>query len=371
MSDLSISQKFNMPIATPQFRSSNTNPINPTTKENKGLSTGAKVAIGTGLVALASYGIYVATKGKVKPKHNPITTPPATTNNPVQEIKELAVSTFKEAGNKFIKGKAVLVDGTNYTGKIVSEGKDGSRVVMEYLDGVLQKSTKTKGTETIFEKTYKYSDDLGLVNVTKNGESIFKKYIDNTGNLNIRTLKHHTKIDKPTGLISINGKFIDKQKNITGAFTNPTVCTSQEYGGSYSYKIKGIEIPSSCISKGQEGFFPKGESNLHWTYKSRQNNNSFNVDNDYYFNSSGQSRKVIDLSAKHGEYRKLGYDFKTGLVTNGDTPLFNFNYRTNEITDLKIDRKEAEELVNFAKEQYNFYQKAQKARLREYSAGLC
>ena len=101
MSDLSISQKFNMPIATPQFRSSNTNPINPTTKENKGLSTGAKVAIGTGLVALASYGIYVATRGKVKPK----TTPPVTTNNPVQEIKELAVSAFKEAGNKFVKGK--------------------------------------------------------------------------------------------------------------------------------------------------------------------------------------------------------------------------------------------------------------------------
>ena len=174
MSDLSISQKFNMPITTPQFRSSNTNPISSTNKENKGLSSGVKVAIGTGLVALASYGIYLATRGKVKPK----TTPPATTNNPIQEIKELAVNTFKEAGNKFVKGKAVMADGTNYTGKIVCEGKDGSKVVMEYLDGVLQKSTKTKGAETIFEKTYKYSDDLGLVNVTKNGNSTFSKTYD-------------------------------------------------------------------------------------------------------------------------------------------------------------------------------------------------
>mgnify|MGYP000124236142 CR=1 FL=1 len=32
----------------------------------------------------------------------------------------------------------------NYTGKIVSEGKDGSKVVMEYLDGVLQNQLKQK-----------------------------------------------------------------------------------------------------------------------------------------------------------------------------------------------------------------------------------
>ena len=367
MSDLSISQKFNMPIATPQFRSSNTTPITSVPqKENKGLSTGAKVAIGTGLVALAYYGIYVATRGKVKPK----TTPPATTNNPVQEIKELAVNTFKEAGNKFVKGKAVMADGTNYTGKIVSEGKDGSKVVMEYLDGVLQKSTKTKGAETIFEKTYKYSDELGLEQILKNNNTTLKKFIDEAGNLNIKTPKHLTTIDKPSGLVSIDGRFIDKQKNISGFFHKPTIVVPAEGGINYSTKINGVEIPVNAFSHGG-ATLPQGNCNINWQYHGQQNGNRLTVDNIYSFNSSGQSNKIIDLSAKYGEYKKLGYDFKSGLVTNGEIPLFNFNYRTNEITNLNIDKKEAEELVNFAKEQYNFYQKAQKARLREYSAGLC
>lgn len=367
MSDLSISQKFNMPIATPQFRSSNTTPITSVPqKENKGLSTGAKVAIGTGLVALASYGIYVATRGKVKPK----TTPPVTTNNPVQEIKELAVSAFKEAGNKFVKGKAVMADGTNYTGKIVSEGKDGSKVVMEYLDGVLQKSTKTKGAETIFEKTYKYSDELGLEQVIKNNNTTLKKFIDEAGNLNIKTPEHITIIHKPSGLISIDGRFIDKQKNISGYFQKPTLAPSREGGINYPIKIKGAEISADNRTE-LVGAFDKGTCTLNWKYTGEQNNNKFFLDNTYYFNTSGQSKRDMDLRVVYGEYKKLYYDFKTGSVSNGDTPLFNFNYRTNEITDLKIDKKEAEELVNFAKEQYRFYQKAQKARLREYAAGSC
>lgn len=367
MSDLSITQKFNMPIATPQFRSSNTTPITSVPqKENKGLSTGAKVAIGTGLVALASYGIYLATRGKVKPK----ATPPATTNNSVQEIKELAVNTFKEAGNKFVKGKAVMADGTNYTGKIVSESKDGSKVVMEYLDGVLQKSTKTKGSENIFEKTYKYSDELGLEQVINNNTTTLKKFIDEAGNLNIENSKHLTIIDKPSGLVSIDGRFIDKQKNISGYFHKPTIVLPAEGGIGYPTKINGVEIPTDAFSHGG-ATLPQGNCNISWQYRGSQNNNSFVVDNIYQFNNSGQSRKIIDLSGKYGKYKKLNYDFKSGTVINGEVPLFNFNYRTNEITDLKIDRKEAEELVNFAKEQYKFYQKAQKARLREYGAGLC
>ena len=51
-------------------------------EEKKGLSKGAKWAIGLGLTALAAGGIYLATRGKVKPTNNP--TPPTTgQNNPV------------------------------------------------------------------------------------------------------------------------------------------------------------------------------------------------------------------------------------------------------------------------------------------------
>ena len=60
---------------------------------------------------------------------------------------------------------------------------------MEYLDGVLQKSTKIKGSETVFEKTYKYSDELGLVNVIKNKSSVLKKFVDEAGNLNLHPIR--------------------------------------------------------------------------------------------------------------------------------------------------------------------------------------
>lgn len=112
MSDLSIAQKFNMPISKPTSINSNTNQINQSSKDGKGISTGVKVAIATSLVALASYGIYAVTRGKVKPKTAPITG----NNTSVQEIKELSVNAFKEIG-RFNKGRAVLADGTNYTGK--------------------------------------------------------------------------------------------------------------------------------------------------------------------------------------------------------------------------------------------------------------
>ena len=72
MSDLSIAQKFNMPISKPTSINSNTNQINQCSKDGKGISTGVKVAI-------------AVTRGKVKPKTAPITG----NNTSVQEIKEL------------------------------------------------------------------------------------------------------------------------------------------------------------------------------------------------------------------------------------------------------------------------------------------
>ena len=217
-------------VSTPVQKSEN--------KEKGSMSTGTKIAIGTGLVALATLGVYIATRGKVKPK----ATLPAITNNPVQEIKELAVNTFKEAGNKFVKGKAVMADGTNYTGKIVSEGKDGSKVVMEYLDGVLQKSTKTKGTETIFEKTYKYSDELGLVNVTKNGNSVFNKTYDKaTKQISINDGR--VIIDTDTGIVIKGRLYIDKETGLTGDVRNIKMIQSVNGTPDYTIKINGKKLP--------------------------------------------------------------------------------------------------------------------------------
>ena len=164
MLDSRINQNFNRPIVSPQFRASQSVSKPAKAEEKQGMSTTAKWAIGSGLTALASYGIYYAlTKGRVKGA-----TPKL--ENPIPEIKEMAVNAFKEAGNKFDKGKAILTDGTKYTGNITSTGKDGSKVVMEYVDGVLQKSTKTaKDGTKIFEKIYELNNkNEKVVKIIKN-----------------------------------------------------------------------------------------------------------------------------------------------------------------------------------------------------------
>lgn len=375
MSDLSIYQKFNTPIITP--KSSNTNPIKPDTT-NSGLSTGVKVAIGTGLTALAAYGIYAATRGKVKPKTAPI----AETNNPVQEIKELTVENFKKVGH-FNKGKAKLADGASYTGKIVSENKDGSKVEMEYLDGVLQKSIKTKGTETIFEKNYKYSDELGLKEVIENNETVLEKKIDKVGNLYISHTPYRkrgvfTKFFKTPGLVEKHGRFfIDKQKNIEGRMSDfGLICPKDGNTNVSQLKINNTQIPSLAIDPmhiNQSTTVKEGEQILNWIYKGTKYNdfdtNIIRINNQYKFNSSGKYHKEVDLYGCYNKYQNLHYDYKSGIVTNAETPLFKFNYRTNEITDLKIDRKEAEELVNFAKEHYKHCRNIQKEKLKLYRAG--
>ena len=173
MLDSRINQNFNRSIVSPQFRASQ-NVSKPTKAEEKqGMSTTAKWAIVLGLTALASYGIYAFTKCRVKG----VTPKP---ENPIPEIKEMTIDVFKKDG-RFEKGKAILKakNGSytiGYTGNITSTGKDGSKVVMEYVDGVLQKSTKTaKDGTKIFDKTYSYIYDGKvpyLNGVKKNGETI-------------------------------------------------------------------------------------------------------------------------------------------------------------------------------------------------------
>jgi hypothetical protein len=163
MLDSRINQNFNRSIVSPQFRATQNVSKPVEAEEKQGMSTTAKWTIGLGLTALASYGIYALTKGRAKG----VTPKP---ENPIPEIKEMAVNAFKEAGNKFEKGKAILADGTKYTGNITSSGKDGSKVVMEYVDGILQKSTRTaKDGAKVFEKIYVVNNkNEKLVKIIKN-----------------------------------------------------------------------------------------------------------------------------------------------------------------------------------------------------------
>lgn len=90
------------------------------------INTGIKVAIGTGLAALAAVGIYMVTKGRAG-------------------NKEMGLEAFKKAGNKFIKGRAVTKSGKGFTGNIAHKTKDGKTILMEYKDGNITKSTSSSG----------------------------------------------------------------------------------------------------------------------------------------------------------------------------------------------------------------------------------
>ena len=160
-------------------------------KSNFLTPTKTKIAVGTALTALAAVGIYLATKGKgnkatqeavTEATHNIQETVPETVNT----IKEMTVDAFKQAGNKFNKGKAVTSTGEVFTGSLTHQTKDGKNIVREYENGVLKKSTKYEGENVLSQKEYKYD---------KNGK-ISEVLLPNKGSIK---MQH----DTTTGKISI------------------------------------------------------------------------------------------------------------------------------------------------------------------------
>ena len=126
-------------------------------KKEQKLSTTAKVAIGTGLIALAAAGIYLATKGKVKIK-------PAAGSETL--TKDINLAEFKNI-SKQQKGEAVLNNGEKFTGTISYTANSGKNVSLEYLNGKLIQSKSSgysyepamgNAFETNIVKKYSYSD---------------------------------------------------------------------------------------------------------------------------------------------------------------------------------------------------------------------
>ena len=152
----------------------NTQPIKQqpktTDEKTKSFPTKTVVVVGTGLAALAAVGIYLATKGKAgkavqQATHN---TQEAVQNvaqnaqEATNTIKEMTVDAFKQAGNKFNKGKAVTNTGEAFTGNITHQTKDGKKIVLEYENGLLNKSKKYDGENILHDKEY-YYDDNGVL----------------------------------------------------------------------------------------------------------------------------------------------------------------------------------------------------------------
>ena len=158
-------------------------------KSNFLTPTKTKIAVGTALTALAAVGIYLATKGKgnkatqeavTEATHNIQETVPETVNT----IKEMTVDAFKQAGNKFNKGKAVTGTGEVFTGSLTHQTKDGKNIVREYENGVLKKSTKYEGENVLSQKEYKY-DENGKISeiLLPNKHKIGMKHDATTGKI--------------------------------------------------------------------------------------------------------------------------------------------------------------------------------------------
>lgn len=130
-------------------------------------SSNTKYWVLGGLAALAAVGTYLIMRGRGKkaPVENP--------KEQVSQIKDFTLQAFKDGGNKFESGRAKLANGDNLTGKISKRNADKSVLILEYKDGILQKSSKLKDGKTIFSKNYTHnaSGNLRAV-VDKDGKNL-------------------------------------------------------------------------------------------------------------------------------------------------------------------------------------------------------
>ena len=157
----------------------NTQPIKQqpktTDEKTKSFPTKTAVVVGTGLAALAAVGIYLATKGKGgKATQKAVTETVHNTQETATTVKEMTVDAFKQAGNKFNKGKAITSTGETFTGNITHQTKDGKNIVIEYENGVLKKSTKYDGKNVLTQKRYEHSED-GVFTIFDNNDFFFTK----------------------------------------------------------------------------------------------------------------------------------------------------------------------------------------------------
>ena len=160
----------------------NTQPVKPsetkTDDKSKFLTpTQTKVAIGTGLAALAAVGIYLVTRGRsAKPTENVINDVTQNVQETANTIKEMTVDAFKQGGNKFVKGKAITSTGESFTGSITHQTKDGKNIVSEYENGLIKKSTKYDGENVLSQKNYNYNEN-GQLRSVFNGTGLNSKLL--------------------------------------------------------------------------------------------------------------------------------------------------------------------------------------------------
>ena len=157
MSDLSVNmlksasikslKKADSPIAKAEAKKEDTKS---TAKKFTLAGLGAAAAIAAGIIAIK--------KGQA-----------------AKAIKEIGMDTFKEAGNNFIKGKAVTKNGKPFSGIVTTIGKDGIKQNLKYENGVLTEVERFKTVNISREasyiksgkKTYNYTTEGKLESIDK------------------------------------------------------------------------------------------------------------------------------------------------------------------------------------------------------------
>ena len=354
---------------SPKFTSNPTD-IKTETQKNKEDDKSTLLWAGlAGLAAIAVAGVvYGVTRGRGS--SNPVT---QSVEKPAEQIKEMAIDMFKKAGNKFEKGKAITANKTPYTGTLTHINKDGNKFVMEYKDGILQKSAKLGNDgKTVSEKIYTYGSDNKISKIIDNNVEIYSKEID---------LDKHLIIIKSNGknaiydadskkILRANGKdyYYDKQGKlkytrddnsyITEYYPNGKIKFSQDEFGAKFYNEKGEEL---AYYRGN--FLGKLNS-----YKVKYPNR--NISYELGASAYGDPMKTIWFHSKDGKPLIELYSDKTGKsckyyskngrlfiedsnaivdICHGTTPVATFNIKTDEVI-IKEDGLTKESVLSMMKE---------------------
>lgn len=378
-----VSQVNNpQPIKQPQKK---------TDEKQKSLTpTKTTVAIGAGLTALAAIGIYFATRGKTGKATQETATEALTgaVTKPFSEIVDgfegITVDAFKEAGHKFIKGKAYTNSGEKFTGKILHKKSNGTVVVGNYKDSLLQEVNYLKDGKVLEEKTkiYKYKD--GILNYVAGYNVGFERVNGPCGefvNIEINApMKpgrlsnpygyYHTvfKKDSKTGLATVGKYYIDPETKICGGFNSIGIYTNEmanevdwTYRGANFAKIKHTYHPDDGCQCGYLDYLARD------SYNKGINNRSIifiRKSIDFPFKGHGGPVSDLDITFRFNGKRYTYNDCMIKSKEKGSDCGFKFNYHTKEISDVNMDNEEAKDIADFLDRHLNHYLKAKNLKFK-------
>lgn len=210
-----------------------------------------KTAVLAGLGALGAVGVamFAIKRGKV--------------NKALSSLDD-----FKASGNKLVKGKAVKANGKPYTGIISHVNKDGTKIYMEYENGILKSSTKFKlpnaGSGALPPEGYQY--------VPKIEDCVYKKefnYDENGKLISVVRCKpapargiriDDSDIKSTYGLVKDKTfdikkmQNVGKQRGLLRAIGNEPILDSNLANGYQVFKHNADKIPGMEKVKSYEDF---------------------------------------------------------------------------------------------------------------------